>query len=57
MAEHIRFSHYFVCTHCLSPIVLLEREVEHPPRYVNCAECGHAEPFSVAEVREYRPGP
>jgi hypothetical protein len=57
MAEHIRFSHYVVCTRCFSPIVLLERELESPPKYVPCAECGHGEPFNLLDVREYTPAP
>jgi hypothetical protein len=55
MAEHIRFRHFVVCTHCYGPIPLVQRELEHPPKYVTCTECGHAEPFIPADAREYTP--
>lgn len=55
IARNLRFRHYVVCPHCYGPIIVLPLELENPPSYLACEECGKLNAFDPGQVFDYEP--
>ena len=55
IARELRFRFYVVCPGCFSPIIMFGAEIESPPSYLGCDECGKLMRFDPEAVREYAP--